>query len=240
MSDKKSDKKSDKRKHAKKASGAEMAGGASDALAWAGPAPAPYDEQRARVIERLCDMVRARLSGHRLEHTLSVAQTAARLAHRHGVDPFLAQAAGLLHDWDKRLSPDELWAKVDEYGVDLGAPRDPRMLPTLHGLTAAASLRRELDLPDEVFQAIARHTTGAAGMSDLDIVVYVADMLEPLRKGDLDDLRALAGTGPLDALFAACARQSLLYLVQAGRFVHPAGVEAWNAYESRLPDGFRA
>lgn len=185
-------------------------------------------------LERLRAAVDARLSGKRLKHVHGVAATARKLALRYGVDPFLAEAAGLLHDWDKKLTPDELWGKVERYG--LGIERDDRLLPPLHSWTAAASLPEEFpELPAEVFRAVARHTVGALDMSPLDMVVFCADMLEPGRDfDDVEELRKLARTAGLDALFASCLRCSIVCVLQTGRFLVPEAVEVWNAYCSVL------
>lgn len=212
----------------------------SEEYAWAGPARpglSPCAEER---LAELRGQVCSRLSGHRLQHSLSVAETAGRLAAAHGLDVFDAVAAGLLHDWDKKLPADELWEKAWRYGVVPAGERDERIAPVLHGRTAAASLPEQFpDLRPCVFQAIDRHTVGATDMTPLDIVVYVADMLEPLRRGELEPLRAQAG-GPLDALFAACARQSALFVLATGRYLAPEAVYVWNAYESRLPESLKA
>lgn len=207
----------------------------ASAYDWAGPACAPLPDAEAVALAGLADALFVRLSGHRLAHSMSVARTAGRLAASHGVDPYLAQAAGLLHDWDKHLSADEQWEKAERYGVMPCSVRDDRLTPVLHGRTAAASLpERFPGLPSEVFQAIFRHTVGAPRMEPLDIVVYCADFLEPLRGEGVAPLRPFAA-GPLVELFAACVRQSLLYVLASGRYLGVEGVEVWNAYESHLP-----
>lgn len=201
------------------------------------------EAQRAE-LERIDAAVGERLSGHRLEHVRGVASTARALAVRYGVDPFEAEAAGLLHDWDKRLTPDELWGKAVEHGVDLHGFEvgDALLVPLLHGWTAAASLPALFpELPVAVFRAVERHTVGSLGMSPLDMVVFVADMVEPTRTGDgAERLRALVGEVALDALFAACARRSIAYVLETGRPVYPGAVEVWNAYCDRLPEAERA
>ena len=72
---------------------------------------------------------------------------------------------------------------------------DPYVLDTmprlLHGPTAAAELVRAYpDLSADVVQAIARHTAAAVGMSDLDMIIYIADAIEPSR--DFDGLESCA------------------------------------------------
>ena len=66
-----------------------------------------YDTSQRELLARIERDVRDHLAAkpRRLEHTLSVADTAERLALHYGVDPFCARAAGLLHDWEKASSP---------------------------------------------------------------------------------------------------------------------------------------
>lgn len=193
------------------------------------------DAGQAQLLERLRHDVSQRLSGKRLVHSFGVSQTALWFARREDIDEFDAAAAGLLHDWDKKLPAEELWAKVERYGLDV--PRVEGALPVLHGLTAAASLPQEYpELSGEVFQAIARHTTGAVGMSALDMAVYVADMIEPQRTGAfVDDLRALSLTASLRQVYAESVRVGLIYLLESGRFVYPSALEVWNDCRQDAP-----
>lgn len=209
-----------------------------DGFGWAGPGRATYDDDRSATLGRLYEEVGHRLSGKRLDHSRRVAETARRMALRFGVDPFLAEAAGILHDWDKKLPPEELWAKARRYGiVDEGA--DPRMEPLLHAWTAGASLPERFgELPAEVFRAVGRHTVGAPDMSDLDMIVYLADALEPGRDyAGVDRLRSLVGTASLPELFARGVRESISSLLARGRYLDPAAVEVWNACCSLCCDG---
>jgi predicted HD superfamily hydrolase involved in NAD metabolism len=59
---------------------------------------------------------------------------------------------------------------------------------------AADALRDEYGVEDEdVLNAVRYHTTGRAGMSRLEMIVFLADTLEPGRTyEEADELRALA------------------------------------------------
>ena len=188
--------------------------------------------------ERLKRAVCERLTGHRLQHVLGVADTCLALAHRYGVDPFEAQAAGLLHDWDKQLPAEELWAKARALGI-VPEDSDEDLFPLLHAWTAAASLPSEFpELPEAVFRAIERHTVGARDMSPLDMVVFSADLIEPGRAmPGVDDLRALVGEVSLERLFAACFAHGIEHLVSSRRYIYPGAVDVWNAYRTCLPRG---
>ena len=73
-------------------------------------------------IQELLD-VRMKDKRKRYVHSLGVAETALHLAEVYGVDRFDAAAAGLIHDWDKVLSDDELVTRALHYGIKIaGSP----------------------------------------------------------------------------------------------------------------------
>lgn len=167
----------------------------------------------------------------RYEHSLSVARTAERMALIYEVDPYLARVAGILHDWDKVLSPDRQMELADELGIDLGVDYS-LVRPILHGLTAAKTLpERYPELPGEVWQAIARHTLGAADMSPLDMVIFVADGIEPLRRDvePIKRVRAMVDAkAPLDEVYWTSFSQGVSYVIDTERYLYPGTLEIYN------------
>jgi predicted HD superfamily hydrolase involved in NAD metabolism len=186
------------------------------------------------VYEQAVEALRNRLGDDALQHSERVARTAEALATIYGVDPEAARIAGLLHDWDREATHSELLDSA--LAADLPVVEAEEAHPgLLHARTAAAALRRDFpDLPDEVVDAVARHTVGEAEMTGLDKVVYLADMIEPARAFEgVDDLREAVGTLGLDELFAYAYQHSLLYLVRERRVIHPDTVSVWNAHVAR-------
>lgn len=177
------------------------------------------------------EAVRARLSEEGFAHSMRVADTAAALASIYGVDHEAARLAGILHDWDKELAPGELAAAAR------GARRTPvdaeDAVPyLLHAQSGAAAAAAVLGaLPADVVRAIERHTVGAEEMTDLDMVVYAADSVEPGRRfAGVNDLREAVGTVSLQALFALCYERSVQHVVSTRRHLHPVTVAVWNRY----------
>ena len=176
-----------------------------------------------------------RVGERRYAHIMGVADTARELACVYGVDPAKAFLAGLLHDWDKHYDDDGIRARADELGLVIpdevyqGAPQ------TLHGLTAAAWFSRAYpEIPADVLQAVSRHTTGAVDMSDLDMVVYIADALEPGRHFEgLDALRAQVGKDSLEELFISVQAYWISLIVTRKRTLHPDTFAVWNHYATR-------
>ena len=178
-----------------------------------------------------------RVSAKRFRHIEGVAQVAEQLARIYGVDLSKARLAGLLHDWDKGMNDAEITARVDELG--LRGVLDPwvvdHMPAVLHGHTAAVALAREFpSIPQDVIQAIDRHTTAAIDMTSLDMVVYIADAVEPNRQyGRIDELRSLVGQVDLEELFFRTYEYWVFLLFERRKPLHPATITVWNEYVAR-------
>lgn len=190
------------------------------------------DQQRARLEEiRSLLEVRMRDRERRYIHSLGVAQTAVNLAREYGVDEYDAAYAGLLHDWDKVLGDHEILARSAQYGIEVaGSPS--AAVGLLHGPVAAYELPHIFeDASPAVCRAVARHTIGAVDMSALDMVVFIADAIEPHRRGAYaEELRSLVGSVSLDELFFRCFSQGLTYVISGGRYLYPTAVTIYNVY----------
>ena len=204
-------------------------------FAWAGTDDVKYSDEERTEVERLRASVSERLSGKRLDHSLRVAATARRMAQRYGVDPWLAEVAGLLHDWDKKLSREQQWEKARSLGVVEG-DADERVYPLLHAWTAERDLPHVFPgLPVEVFAAVGKHTVGDVEMSDLDKIVYIADAIEPGREyPGVEKMREDVAKLDLDVLFAQAVRASIFSVLDTGRYLHPRAVAVWNAWCDKL------
>lgn len=175
--------------------------------------------------------VRMKEKPRRHVHSLGVARTAVGLARAYGVDAFDAAVAGFLHDWDKVVEDGELVARAVRYRIPIeGSPA--LAAPLLHGPVAARELPELFpELDRAVFQAIDRHTVGALDMGPLDMVVFVADAIEPGRRGSYaDDLRTLVGEVDLERLFFTCFAQGLVYVIGGGRYLYPTALPIYNRY----------
>lgn len=173
----------------------------------------------------------ARLTPSRWRHTLSVTETAERLASALGWDEAArnrALTAALLHDAAKDLPQEE---QRELAGPERGA--DPA--PLVHAAAGACLAAREFGVADpEVLGAIAAHPTGSADPSPLERLLVAADFLEPGRRGLQAGDRALLdgalrGQIGLDELFRRVLARKIAALLERGRPLHPRSLEAWNA-----------
>ncbi len=162
-------------------------------------------------------------------HSLGVAETAAALAVRYRADRPRAYLAGLLHDYGKAYSREELCRKAELHGLHLDriTLAEKRLL---HAPVGAVLLRTELGVTDSaVLAAVACHTTGRARATLLEKVLYLADLIEPGRDFDgVEKLREMALTGLEPALLTA-VDQTIGSVIKRGMLLHPRSVQFRNS-----------
>ena len=196
-----------------------------------------------KLYDRCLKAVNARLSGKRLAHVISVSKCAAKLAKIYGVNKFDARLAGLLHDWDKLYTDDELLGRLKE--LDMEVPENYELLwPVLHAFTGAQAIKKEFpEVSEDIISAIHHHTLGGLEMTDLDMVIFIADLIEPLRdakkRPGTKRLRKMVGKASLEELYFACYVEVMHALIARNRFIHPCAFEIWNGLVARYADHSR-
>lgn len=169
-----------------------------------------------------------KLTPPRLEHTLRVADSALELAGRYGADKNKARTAALLHDIMKDTPRGEQLYLIEKSGIiltcaDLASPK------IWHSIAGAAYLRGELGIADgDIYNAVYYHTTGRAGMSLLEKVIYIADYISADRTySGVEDMRRLAGVSLEDAMLYAL-EFCIGKLARSRQVIHPNSVECYN------------
>ena len=176
-------------------------------------------------LPELEEVVLPLLDKNRIAHVLGCRDTAVALAKRWGADETDAARAGLLHDITKALDGPLQLTLCREYGtiLDEFGSKYPK---TLHALTGSLVAERIFGENEAVVSAICHHTTGKAGMSLLEKIIYVADYMEPGRKfPGVEELRELAYTD-LDAALKLGLQITLAHLKTLGDEVSPVSREA--------------
>lgn len=179
-------------------------------------------------IREIARQVRAMLPEKRWKHTLGVRDTAVAMAKTFDVPVDQAELAGLLHDCAKGMDRLMLRRYMKEYSLysDEIERHDSGLW---HGPVASVVAAQRFEVRDpDVLAAIRYHTFGRVGMSPLECIVYVADMIEPHREfpGVLP-LRQLAQSDLALATIAAM-EQSIEFVLASGKLLHPATVHARN------------
>jgi len=140
-------------------------------------------------LEGLIQILRETVSQRRFVHSLGVAETTEMLLQHYGCsvhekswNGFSAGSfCGIAHDMARELPEPDLVQYCRENSIPL--TREELESPVLaHGKVSAHMVRAYCPgYPESWQRAIEVHTTGAHGMDDLALALFVADYLEPSR-----------------------------------------------------------
>lgn len=189
--------------------------------------------------ERFIPLLHKTIGSKRFLHSLGAMHYAVALADRHGEDVVRASSAGLLHDCGRLPELEQIEAEAKRRGVTL--PSEDRLHPKVwHALLSAHIAEHDFGIRDEaVLRAIRFHPTCDADMSRLDMIVFLADYIEPTRSFEgLNGLRVLAELD-LKAAFRASLEHKLRHIWDMGRPLHPRSLRALAAVGGVIDKGGR-
>ena len=180
--------------------------------------------------EKIMYKLKKELDAQRYTHTLGVEETARQMALLFGEDPQKAALAGLLHDCAKCMTLTQMVKAAKGVPLDPVMKESKALMHAVAGMCVAKNVYG-VDDPD-VLGAIRGHTTGHAGMTRLEKIIYLADMIEPSRKPypGLEEIRALCWKD-LDLAMHTALTMSLEHVVSQGKTLHPDTLAALQEYE---------
>lgn len=167
----------------------------------------------------------------RAQHTFNVEKLAVAFAEKYGVDVKKASLCALLHDIMKQADDDIMLHRAMQSDIIEKIKGKP--LPVLHGFAAADYAHREMGIEDEeILMAIKSHTCGRRGMSNLEKVIYLADMLSEERNyPEKEPLLALAWEN-LDIAMEQALRDSINWLGEKDGQIDRDSYEALAYFEN--------
>lgn len=168
------------------------------------------------------EYVRKSLPISRLTHTLGVMNLSKTYAKTLNEDENKATLAAMLHDVAKYSDPKDFKGFVLPEGV-------PK--PVVHQFLGAFIAENILGVKDEdVLNAIRYHTTGRPNMSNLEKIVFLADLLEEGRKySDAQELRE-AVKNDFEKGFLLCLRRLKDFLENSDEPVYYLSEECYDYY----------
>ena len=164
----------------------------------------------------------------RQAHSLRVAEYAASRAVKLGISEKQAICAALFHDCAKNLPLDapqlQGFSLPTEWGEVPGE--------VSHQFAGAYVAEKEFGVTDEdVLNAIRYHTSARPKMSELEKLIFLADMLEEERAYEgVDELRDIFKQKGMDACLEEALRQTLLFLERKGGAIYPLTKSAYLFY----------
>ena len=122
--------------------------------------------------------------------------------------------------------------KLQQYAERIEIPSGFALIPALlHGPIAASLAPEWFGIKDEdVLNSVRFHTTGRVGMSKLEMVICLADAIEPSRGyPNVEHIREVAQTDLVKAL-AESFDSTIQYLLESHQSIFPLTVMARNEF----------
>ncbi len=169
--------------------------------------------------------IRNNVNSRRYWHSVRVAETAVKLCKHYGLETKKAYLAGIAHDMCKDFTEEKLLelAQKDGFVISEIEKQKPALL---HGRAAAVLLKEEYGIIDkEIIEAVRNHTFGNSDISELAMLIFIADKIEPARpqvtKEYYDKLLSL----PLYQMVLSVVEENILYLKKRNIPVSPLSLE---------------
>ena len=175
------------------------------------------------LITKMSEYVRRILSEKRYEHTKGVVEMATELANLHNISTDKAFIAALFHDIAKEMHMQEALAICENEGIVLDEfeREHPHII---HGKIGALLLEKEWGIHDEdILNSIRYHTIGREHMTDLEKIIYLADMVERGRKPypGIEEIRRLAKYDLNKAMYISLTRSKDYVVNHQKQSMHP-------------------
>lgn len=181
------------------------------------------------IYEDIKNDIRHLLPEKRYKHCLNVEAEAVKLARIYGCDVEKARIAAIAHDYAKAYSGKDIITKAQDLRMDIDELQynSPGLL---HGPVAAQLIADKYNMNDqEVLNSISYHTTGRVGMTLLEKIIFIADLIEPGRNFEgIAAIREMSLKDMDRALLLAC-NFTLVYITQCNYLIHPLTIQFRNS-----------
>lgn len=179
-------------------------------------------------IEEMRSLLEASLPAKRYKHSVRVYEAALALAQAHALPQEKIAVCALLHDCGREVASKESAAKADELGIAIDEVERSQPI-LLHAKLGVYYAKKKYGVHDEeILAGICQHTTGAAKMTALAKVVFLADMIEPGRDfPGVEKLRELSYKD-LDKAMLLAYSNTIRYLLDSNLLIHPHCLDGYN------------
>lgn len=184
-------------------------------------------------INQAIDLVKEQLTKARFDHTLRVLELSEILAERFHAPAEKVKLAAVFHDYAKNWSKE----KLEQYILENKLPKELLQYhkELWHGPAAASVLNLEYHIEDkDILGAVCYHTTGKENMNQVEMIVYLADYMEPGR--DFPGLEEVRKASETDLVYACwlVSRNTLEHLLNRSALIHPDSLRAYNCFTRQI------
>lgn len=180
-------------------------------------------------IQEYCSLIESRMGEKRYIHSVNVAKSAVKLAGLYNADTEKAEIAGILHDCCKEIPKEEMLQIMLDGGIILDAVE--KETPKLwHSIAGSVYVRDNLNIKDiDIINSIKYHTTGRAGMSLLEKIIFVADFIGDEREyNGVEIMRDKAFNKSLEDAMLFGLKFTITDLVNRNLTIHSNAINCYN------------
>lgn len=160
--------------------------------------------------------VRKKYAGSkRLNHILGVAKLAKELAVRFNLDADKAYIAGLLHDYCKYETVEEMVEIINDEEIVAKFKETPQIY---HAYASSVVARDKFNITDEtILNGIKYHVYGRIGMSLFEKILVISDFCEDSREyARCKETRKVLDSGDFDLAMYLCIKYTIEAVVNKG------------------------
>ena len=185
-----------------------------------------------KLIEQIDAYTKEHVKEKRYEHSVRVAEMAARMCRQYGLDDNTGYLAGIGHDMCKEINYKKMIKLASKYDCPI-MEFELKKPSLLHGRAAAMMMREKFKIENkDILEAVAFHTTGTLNMCDLTKCLFLADKIEPGRPQSTEEYRENLLKLDLPSLFLSVLNENYEYLLKNGIEIDSKTKEIVNFYNS--------
>lgn len=185
-------------------------------------------EGKQAYLEEIQKEVKGILSEQRYLHCVGTMKKAGELALLYGEDDQIAMLTGIVHDIAKEMGKEASMLYVIQNKIELD-DYDRVEDTLLHAKIGADIVKKKYHFTQEMQDAILYHTTGRAGMTKLDKIIYIADKIEETRNYEgVETFRKLAKQNMEEAIRWHIEEMTIPQMITKQRLLHPLSILARN------------
>ncbi|MBM7559858.1 bis(5'-nucleosyl)-tetraphosphatase (symmetrical) YqeK [Marinitoga litoralis] len=179
------------------------------------------------IVIHLREIIKRLNTEYRLKHIMGVAYTAKILAEKYNEDELKAEIAALGHDLFRDVKPYKFLKIAKVYNIDISYVEEKNPI-LLHGKIAAEYLKREYDIPDDIYEAIYYHTSGYKYFNNIGKILFISDSIEPTRNYEnVEYFRNIANIS-IDLAYKEILKNKIIYALNKEHYLLQDTIEAWN------------
>lgn len=179
--------------------------------------------------KQVYEIVKSRLSENRLYHSECVATRCVELADIYRVDKESARLVGIAHDIAKEMTNEEKIKYCKENNLEVDDIEEEN-IGLLHAKIGAHIAKKEFGFSEDLCSSIKYHTTGKANMSQLDKILYVADMSSADRQFPDKEYVVQLGNKELDECVKYILKLGVNHRIAQDKKIHLNSIKALNYF----------